>query len=93
MALSFRGCRWFLEKRPGKVAPWRHTLVTKPGAVGSVPGYGADGEVGWWLGLMHEELQVNTALISCYSHDWISLSLVTLIKQLWDKSAMRGKLI
>lgn len=42
---------------------------------------------------MHEELQVDTALIPRYSHNWISLSLVTLVKQLWDKPAVTGKLI
>lgn len=68
-------------------------MLTSHGAVGNVPGYGADREVRWRLRLMHEEFQVNTALISCYSHYWISLSLVTFIEQLWDKPAMKGKLI
>lgn len=34
---------------------------------------------------MHEEFQVNAALISCHGHYRIRLSLVTFIKQLWDK--------
>lgn len=42
---------------------------------------------------MHEKFQVNTALISCHSHYWISLSLVTFIKQLWDKPNIKARFI
>lgn len=58
-----------------------------------VPGDGADGEVRWRLRLVHEELQVNTALVSRHSHDGVSLSLVTLIKQLRDKPNVEVKCI
>lgn len=34
---------------------------------------------------MHEELQVNTALISRHSHDGVGLSLVAFIEQFRDK--------
>lgn len=61
--------------------------------LGGVPGYRADGEVRWRLRLVHEKFQVNAALISCHSHYWISLSLVTIIKQLWDKPNIKVKFI
>lgn len=42
---------------------------------------------------MHEELQVNTALISRHGHHWVSLALVTFIKQLWDEPNMKARFI
>lgn len=58
--------------------------MTSPHAA-RVPGDGADREVRWRLSLVHEELQVNTALISRHSHDGVGLSLVAFIEQFRDK--------
>lgn len=58
-----------------------------------VPGYGADGEVGGGLRLVHEKLQVDTALVSGHGHDGVRLPLVALVEQLWDKPDMKGRLL
>lgn len=60
---------------------------------GGVPGYGADGEVGGGLRLVHEKLQVDTALVSGHGHDGVRLPLVALVEQLWDKPDMKGRLL
>lgn len=45
------------------------------------------------LRLVHEGFQVDTALVSCHSHHRVSLSLVTFIKQLWDKPNIKARFI
>lgn len=72
-----------LEKVPENGT--RSPTTTCGGRRVSVPGDRADGEVRRRLRLVHEKFQVNTALLSCHGHYWISLSLVTLIKQLRDE--------
>lgn len=64
-----------------------------PHALLSVPGYGADGEVGGRLRLVHEKRQVHTALVSCHGHHWVRLSLVALVKQLWDEPNIKVRFI
>ena len=64
-----------------------------PRASLSVPGYGADGEVGRRLRLVHEKRQVHAALVSCHGHHWVRLSLVALVKQLWDKPNIKVRFI
>lgn len=70
---------------PGEGAP--------PTRAAGVPGDGADGEVRRGLRLVHEQLQVDTALVPRHGHDGVGLSLVTCIKQLRDEPAVQGRLI
>ena len=67
----------------------RRASDERPCALVGVPGYGADGEVGWRLRLVHEERQVHAALVSRHGHHGVSLSLVALVKQLWDEPNIR----
>ena len=67
----------------------RRASDERPHASVGVPGYSADGEVGRRLRLVHEERQVHAALVSRHGHHGVSLSLVALVKQLWDKPNIR----
>lgn len=58
-----------------------------------VPGYGADGGVGGGRRLVHEELQVDAALVSGHGHDGVRLPLVALVEQLGDKPGVKVRLL
>lgn len=54
-----------------------------------LPCDGADGKLRRRLRLVHQKLQIDTALITRNSHHWICLSLVTIIEQPRDQSGKR----
>lgn len=88
--VRFRLTPW--GRRRGRARAPRRGRQAAGGSV-SVPGDRADGEVRGRLRLVHEKFQVNAALLSCHSHHWISLSLVTLVKQLRDEPNKKVKFI
>lgn len=51
---------------------------------------GADCELGGWLGLMHQQLQVDRALVPGNGHHWVHLALVTVIEQPGHQPEERG---